>query len=151
MLDKVDSAILQILQRDCRTRLGAIASELKVPKSTIHYRIKRLEAEGTIEGYFAKVDATKIGKDHLAITFVRAKYGPSYHKKVGRELSEISGVVAVYFVLGETDFVVITRSTDREDFMKKLERMTNMPDIERTHTQIVAEKIKEDHRVAFTC
>ena len=32
-------------------------TNLKIPKSTISYRIKRLEDEGIIEGYHAKVNA----------------------------------------------------------------------------------------------
>lgn len=148
-LDETDIAILEILQTDCQKTLGRIAEELKIPKSTVHYRVKRLEEEKMILGYYAKVDGAKIGNDYLTITFVRAKYGPSYHKRVGKELTRIPGVLAVYFIFGQTDFVVLTRSNDRDDFMKKLEKMTNMTDIERTHTKIVAKILKEDFRVCF--
>ncbi|MEM3640629.1 MAG: Lrp/AsnC family transcriptional regulator [Candidatus Bathyarchaeia archaeon] len=145
-LDKIDLGILKILQEDCRIPLEQIAEKLEAPKSTIHYRIKRLEEEGIIEGYYAKVNFEKLGKDYLTVTLVRAKYGPGYHEKVGHRLSEIPGVWGVYFIFGENDFIILTRSKDREDYMRKLETITNMPEIERTNTQVVAKVIKEDVR-----
>lgn len=146
-LDELDREILKILQMDCRTSVEKIAKKLGVPKSTVHYRIKRLEAEKIIEGYYAKVNATKLGKDYVTITLVRAKYGPDYHERLGNMLAQIPGVWAVYFVFGDTDFIVLTRSDNREDFMKKLEKMMNMKEIERTNTQVVAKTLKEDPRI----
>ena len=145
-LDETDLGILKILQEDCRTPLEQIADVLKVPKSTIHYRIKRIEEEGIIEGYHAKIDHAKLGKDYLSATFVRAEYGPGYHEKAGRKLAEIPGVWAVYFILGENDFLVLSRSNDREDYLRKLEKIMSMPEIERTNTQVIAKVIKEDLR-----
>ena len=145
-LDEIDSGILRILQEDCRTPLDQIADRLRVPKSTIHYRIKRLEGEGIIEGYYARVSHAKLGRDYVTATFIRAKYGPGYHEKAGQKLSEISGVWGVYFILGENDFILMSRSNSREDYLQKLEQIMNMPEIERTSTQVVAKVIKEDLR-----
>ncbi len=146
-LDEVDMKILELLQKNCRTPLAQIAKELGVPKSTIHYRIKKLESEEIVKGYYAKVDATKLGKDYMTITFVRAKFGPRYHEKIGKMLSQIPGVCAVYFILGENDFLVLTMSNNREEFMKKLEKMYDMPELERTSTLVVLKTIKEDSRI----
>lgn len=146
-LDEMDTAILKILQNDCRIPLKRIANKLGVPKSTVHYRIKRLEEEEIIEGYYAKIDSTKLGKDYITISRVRAKYKPGYHERIGKMLAQIPGVWAVYYVFGETDFYVLNRSDDREDFMGKLEKMIGMEEIERSSTEIVAKVIKEDPRV----
>lgn len=145
-LDEIDSGILGILQEDCRTPLDQIADRLRVPKSTIHYRIKRLESEGIIEGYYARVNHAKLGIDYVTATFVRAKYGPGYHEKAGQKLSKISGVWGVYFILGENDFILMSRSNNREDYLQKLEKIMSMPEIERTSTQVIAKVIKEDLR-----
>ena len=146
-LDETDKAILRKLQIDSRIPLGSIAKELGIPKSTVHYRTKRMEEEQVIEGYYAKVNSAKLEKDYITITFVRAKYGPSYHDKIGKMLAQIPGVCLVYFVLGEYDFVVLAKSSNREDFLQKLERMINMEKIERTNTQVVGKIVKEDQRV----
>ncbi len=146
-MDKTDAYVLRALQQDCRIPLQKIAKRLGVPKSTIHYRIRRLERDGVVEGYYAKVNAAGLGYDYLAIILVRAKYGPGYHEKVGRKLARIQGVWAVYYVLGDIDFIVLIRAVDRDDYMRKLEHISSMSDIERTSTQVVAKVVKEDPRV----
>jgi len=146
-LDETDRRVLTMLQRDCRVPLQEVAEVLRVPKSTVHYRIRKLEQDGIVEGYHAKVNASRLGYDYLAVVLVRAKYGPRYHEKLGRMLAKISGVSAVYYVLGEIDFIVLIRAKDRDDYMHKLTQMSSMADIERTSTQIVAKVMKEDARV----
>ena len=146
-MDSIDKLLLRIIQQDSRVPLQKIARRLGVPKSTVHYRIGRLERENIIEGYYAKLNAGRLGYDYLAVVLVRAKYGPQYHKKVGLKLSKLSGVWAVYYVLGDWDFVVLIRARNREDYMKKLEQLSNLADIERTSTQVVGRVVKEDPRI----
>jgi len=146
-LDKTDRSLLGMLQRDCRVPLQEVAKRLGVPKSTVHYRIKKLEQEGIVDGYHARVNAAKLGFDYLAAVLVRAKYGPKYHEKVGRKLAKIPGVWAVYYVLGDIDFVVLIRAKDRDDYMKKLDQLSSLPGTERTSTQVVVKVVKDDPRV----
>jgi DNA-binding Lrp family transcriptional regulator len=63
------------------------------------------------------------------------------------KLAQISGVWGVYYILGDFDFIVLIRAIDRDDYMKKLEHLSNMSDIERTSTQVVARIVKEDPRI----
>jgi DNA-binding Lrp family transcriptional regulator len=146
-MDRTDEKLLRIIQKDSRIPLQKTASKLGVPKSTVHYRIERLEREKIIEGYYAKLNAGKLGYDYLAVVLVRAKYGPQYHKRVGLKLSKIPGVWAVYYVLGDYDFIVLMRAINREDYMEKLEHLSSMTDIERTSTQVVGRVVKEDPRI----
>jgi DNA-binding Lrp family transcriptional regulator len=146
-LDKTDRVLLRMLQQDSRVPLQRIATKLRVPKSTVHYRIRRLERENLIQGYYAKLDASKLGYDYLAVVLVRAKYGPQYHKKVGVKLARVPGVWAVYYVLGDFDFIILIRALDRDDYMRKLEMVSSMDGIERTSTQIVARVVREDPKV----
>jgi len=141
--DQVDKSIFNELQRDCRIPLERLAARTGVPKSTIFYRIKKHEKAGVIEGYHAKLNATSLGYDYLAIVLVRAKYGPHYHDKVGQKLAQIEGVWSIYYVLGEIDFIVLIGATDRDDYMEKLAKISNMHDIERTSTQVIAKVVKE--------
>ena len=143
-LDEIDRKILKILQADCRRTLEEMSKELGIPKSTIHYRVKRLEEKGVIEGCYAKLNYTKLGKDFVNITLIRAKYGERYHERLGKLLAQIPGVKAVYFILGQEDFLVISRTGGRREFLKVLENMMSLKDIERTSTLTVAKIYKED-------
>jgi DNA-binding Lrp family transcriptional regulator len=146
-LDDLDIAILRELQKDCRTPLQDIAVKVKKPTSTVHYRVKRLEREGVIDGYYAHINPDKVEMDYLTIIKVMASYGPKYYERIGNELKRISGVWAVYYSLGDQDFFVLTRSRDRAEFMETLDKVMATRGVERTATQVIAKVIMEDPRL----
>ncbi|AWR96827.1 winged helix-turn-helix transcriptional regulator [Acidianus sulfidivorans JP7] len=149
-MDEFDLRILKILQNDAKYSLDNIAKELKIPKSTVAYRIKKLEKEGIIKGYYAHIDPASLNLDYIVISSVRARYGKNYHIELGNKLAQIPGVWGVYYVLGENDFIVMARYRNREEFMEKyLEKVMNIPEIERTSTQVVVNIIKESPNVVL--
>jgi len=145
----MDKKILLQLQKDCRVPIERVAKELGLPKSTVQYRIKKLETKGVIEGYHAQIDYPKLGKDFITITLVRTKYGKKYRDKVGKILAKIPGTSGVYFVLGDNDFIFICTSDNREDFMTKLNLFYDTEEIERTSTMVVMDAIKVESELDF--
>ncbi|UCE14332.1 MAG: Lrp/AsnC family transcriptional regulator [Candidatus Heimdallarchaeota archaeon] len=152
-LDDLDISILQELQKDCRTSVQVIAKNVekkldkRVPSSTVHYRIKRLEEQKFIDGYYVNINPERVEMEYLTVMQVRADYGPKYHEKIGNQLAKIPGVWAVYFVLGDWDFIVLTRLKDRAAYMNILEQVMEVNGVERTSTLVVARVIKEDPRL----
>lgn len=143
-LSKLDLDILQITQKDCKKPLEKIANELNQPSSTIYYRIKQMEKNGIIRGYYTDINPAKLGKNFWGIISVRAKYGPRYHEIVGKKLSEIKDIQKLYFVWGDWDFLAIATAENNEEFLKMINQITNMKEIERTSTQIVGYIIKDE-------
>ncbi|MHA2055001.1 MAG: Lrp/AsnC family transcriptional regulator [Candidatus Hodarchaeales archaeon] len=146
-LDDLDIKILKELQTDCRTPVQVIAQKIKTPASTIHYRVKRLDEQNYIKGYYAAINAEKVEKDYQTIMQVRATYGKDYHNEIGNKLANLPGVWAVYFLLGDWDFVLLIRAKDRNDYMQLVEKVMSMPGIERTSSLVVLKPIKEDPRI----
>ncbi|MCG2879808.1 MAG: Lrp/AsnC family transcriptional regulator [Vulcanisaeta sp.] len=146
-IDQTDIEILKMLQDDCRITLDEMANKLKISKSTVYYRIKKLERLGIILGCHARLSPEKMGKDYVAVILVKAKYGPGYHEKVGQKLAAIPGVTTVYYIFGEWDFVLQVRAGGKDEILKILEQIMNMEEVERTSTLIVAKVIKEDPRL----
>ena len=149
LLDEIDKKLLNLLQKDCRRSILDLSRELAISKSTLSYRIKRLEDEGIIEGYQAKINASKLGEDIQIIVEVRAKFGQGYAESIGESLAKIPGVWGVYFVYGESDFIIMARSKNREEIFEKMNNLYNSNDIERTTTFIVGKTIKDDQRIFF--
>lgn len=146
-IDETDRGILEYLQKNARLTNKQIAKYLGLPKSTVQYRIKRLEAEGIIKGYRAQIDVKRIGKDYPTFTFIRTKHAMKKYKKVGKLLSEIPGVSKVYFMAGDYDFIVFSLSYDRKDFMQKLEKIYDIEEVERTNTIIILRTIKDEAKI----
>jgi len=148
-LDDVDKNILEILQDDATISLEEIGKKLGMSKSAVHYRIKKMQEKKIITKIAALVDPLKVGYDILAISLIRAKFGPGYQEKVGEKLKKIPGIWAVYFLLGDIDFVVLIRAKNREDLLRIVNEFINTPEIERSSTHLVLTRIKEDPKVDF--
>ncbi|MGY5861718.1 MAG: Lrp/AsnC family transcriptional regulator [Candidatus Thorarchaeota archaeon] len=146
-LDDLDYKILRELQKECRTSLQDIANVVGAPTSTVHYRVKRLEKNGVIEGYYAKINSEKVDLDYLTLIAITTEYGQNYYDKIGKEMAKVDGVWSVYYTLGEYDFYVLTRSRNREEYMKILDALMCIEGMERTRTQMIAKVIKEDPRL----
>ena len=58
-MDKKDEAILRILSRKAGLPNRTLSKMLKIPLSTVHRRIKKLEHQGVIEGYKALINFEK--------------------------------------------------------------------------------------------
>jgi len=149
LLDDLDISLLKELQNECRTPLQDIASKVGAPTSTVHYRLKRLERAEIIEGYYAKIKPEKLDMEYIAITRLRVELTPGYYDAIGEQLSKITGVWAVYLILGDSDFLIMTRSKDREGFMKIMDQVLQIKGIQQSSTSVVAKLIKEDPRLSL--
>ncbi|WP_299235592.1 Lrp/AsnC family transcriptional regulator [Natronomonas sp.] len=105
-IDDVDGAILYALQEDARnTPSGDIAERTGTSDSTVRKRIQRLESDGVIKGYSARVDYQKSGYPLRMLLFCTA----SIPERGGliSEILDIDGVVSVQeLVTGEQNLLV---------------------------------------------
>jgi len=69
-MDYRDEAIIRILARHAHLSSRALSKMTGLPISTVHRRIKRLEAAGVIKGYKAMIDFEKTSKPIGALLFV---------------------------------------------------------------------------------
>ena len=139
--------ILEKLQEDDRISLSDLARKTGLASSSVHYRIKRLEEEGIIKGYRAIVDPVKLGYDILAVSLIQSKYDPKSYERLAKALPRIPGVWALYFLMGDMDYVALIRAKNRTDLNRVVYELISMKDIERSDTRIVMERLKEDFAV----
>ena len=144
-IDELDMKILKGLQKDCRT-LQEIADKLDTPVSTIHYRVRRLEREGVIKGYFAQLDANKLDLHIQAIIHVFAKHGPTF-EDLGMQIANIDGVSRVFWAYGEVDFFVFARARNLDEFNTIIRMIMNIDGVEKTNSNVIAQVIKDDMRL----
>ena len=121
-----------------------IAAHTGIPKSTVHYRITKLEEDGILTNDLFDVDLEELGLEITVITEVIAEYDERYHKQVGEKLADIEGVNQVYFTMGDTDFVVIAHLADREMVHRLISDYERIDEIVRTSSQFVVETVKNE-------
>ncbi|WP_254547067.1 Lrp/AsnC family transcriptional regulator [Halomarina pelagica] len=143
-MDEKDIRILSAIAKQKTGSPDAIAEVSGIPKSTVHYRIQRLEEKGVITNDLLDVDLDKIGLSITLISEVWAEFKEGYHESVGEKLSEIEGVNQVYFTLGDTDFVVVSHLSSRQQVERLVERFEATDEIQRTSSTFVISTVKSE-------
>jgi Lrp/AsnC family leucine-responsive transcriptional regulator len=115
MLDEKDLAILGILKKDSRRSTKAIASELEMPRATVHERIKRMTEKGIIHGFTVQLDHGKMGKPITAFILISFLPEPTISQRnLAHDIASMEGVQEVHLISGEYDILVKVRGTSME-------------------------------------
>ncbi len=102
--------ILQLLVDDGRMTHNEIAAKLKRSPSTVRDRIKRMEDDGIILGYFAVVNNERMGIKVDAILFANLR--PGVPSEGLRKLKEVEEVKEVLQVTGPRRIMVRLQAMD---------------------------------------
>ncbi|MGB6501540.1 MAG: Lrp/AsnC family transcriptional regulator [Thermoplasmata archaeon] len=145
MLDSLDRSILEELNVDARKSHREIAHRLKVSPTTVSTRIARLEEQGVITGYVPLLDDELLGWDLWAAIGIRISKGRL--REVEERLARDPHAYAIYDVTGDYDALLIGRFRDRRDLDRFVKHALQDPHVERSNTQVVLNRVKEDRRV----
>ncbi len=142
MIDELDRKILSLLQRDARLSYREIAKELNVAVGTVYNRLKRLEEEGILKGFYPKLDYERLGYELTAIIGVRAQGKRII--QIEREIAKDDHVLCVYDVTGEYDIIVVAKFKGREDMNRFVKKVLAIDGVEKTNTHVAMDIVKED-------
>lgn len=140
-MDDIDRRILAILQDHARTPNAEIARRLDMAPSAILERIRKLEDNGVIEGYAARLSPRALGYGVVAFVHVRANGADS-----SRAFAEIPEVQEVHDVAGDDGLVLKVRAADAEALHALLrEKIARAQGVVETRTLYVLRSSKESH------
>lgn len=142
-LDPKDKKILNILVENSRLSLRQIAKKAKVSVATVMHHVKKLEKDGIIKNYTAKLDYEKVGYDVEVIIEIRISKGKLF--EVERKIAMHPNVFAVYDITGAFDAVVLARFPTRRQMDNLLKKLQTYDFVERTETKLILNTIKEEN------
>jgi Lrp/AsnC family leucine-responsive transcriptional regulator len=122
MLDERDTAIVVALQADARATYADIAARVGLSASSVHERVRKLEAAGVIAAYRAVVRPEAVGLLVTALIAV-TPLDPQQPDDLPDRLADVPEVEDCLSVAGEANYVlkVRTRSTsDLEELIRRL-------------------------------
>ena len=147
MIDDIDLKILSIIQREARTPHPEIARQADISPFDAAARIRRLEEEGIICGYEARLDPQALGLGITAFVFINTGRTAD-GKETPALLARIPGVQEVHKVAGEECYLVKLRAADTERLGQLLrEEFDTIEGVSSTRTTIVLRAIKETSRL----
>ncbi len=134
--DRIDRAILTVLQRDGRIANIDLAEEISLSPSACLRRVKALEASGIIEGYRAEVSRTKAGLGLTAFVGLKVEgHSREVSRQVEEALTAVPAVVACYLTSGEDDVMAEVAVRDLADYEQVLlDQILAIPAVTAAHT-----------------
>ncbi len=144
-LDRLDRKILDALQRQGRITMTELGEQIGLSTSPCAERVRRLERQGVITGYHARVDPQAIGKTLLVFVEITltSKSGEVF-EAVRREMLYLPEVMECHLVSGSFDYLVKARLHAMSDYRDLLGSiLKKIPVPAQSHSYVVMEEVKE--------
>jgi len=144
-LDQFDRRILEALAEDGRMSITDLAKRVGLSNTPCQLRLRRLLAEGYIEGFKAVLNPVRMGLDHVAFAEVKLT---NTHEDALRAFNEavkkIPEVEECHMIAGRFDYLLKIRTRDIRRYRHVLgERISELPFVASTSTNVTMETVKD--------
>lgn len=142
-MDKIDQRLLAELQRDGRIANADLALRVGLSESACLRRVRRLETEGFIAGYAAKLDLPRLGWGMSLLVRITLKAQTdrdlrAFEKAVGL----VPEITDCYLTTGEADYVLRVFARDSTDIERLHSSvLTKLPGVARVESSFVLREI----------
>jgi Lrp/AsnC family leucine-responsive transcriptional regulator len=143
-LDKLDLRLLRELQNDGRLTNNELSDLVALSSSQCSRRRTRLEGEGYIKGYQARLDARKLGFDMLVVVSVTlATHNRDNARRFSQLVNALPEVLEAYALTGEMDYhlkVAVRGLNDLSRFVNNV--LLPHESVQHVKTSIVLDTLK---------
>ena len=113
MMDRIDTAILTLLQNDAGLSVGDLAERVGISKSACWRRIQKLEKSGVIRGRVTLLNQEKVNLPLTAYIVIRTnQHNDRWAESFKQVIQAMPGVLEVYRMSGDLDYLVKAVVTD---------------------------------------
>ena len=146
MLDETDCRLLQALQKDAHLTSQALGELLHLSPSQAGRRRQRLEAEGYIAGYGARLCPRHLGLNVQAFVQVQmAGHDPAHMAEFARKVAQLPQIVSAWILTGESDYLLRVYCENLSELNHLIhDVLLPMPAVARVQSQIVMDQLKAD-------
>ena len=144
-LDKLDRRILSVLQKDGRLSMKDLGEQVGLSITPCIERVKRMERDGIISGYYARVNPVALGASLLMFVQITLsnKSGEMFDQ-FRREVLRIPQVLECHLVSGDFDYIIKARIQEMTEYRKLLgDILLQLPGAAQSKSYVVMEEIKE--------
>ncbi|WP_234996303.1 leucine-responsive transcriptional regulator Lrp [Pseudidiomarina planktonica] len=148
-IDRIDRKILRILQDDGRIANVTLAQRVGLSPTACQQRVRKLEQEGVIESYHARINPSKLGANLMVfVEITLTRTSPDAFAEFSEAARKTSEVLECHLVAGDFDFLIKARVPDMPAYRKLLgETLLVMPGVNESRTYVVMEEVKQENKV----
>lgn len=148
-LDEIDIRILAVLQREGRITKLKLAEKVNLSATPCWERLRRLEKNGVIAGYHARLDLARLARFTLVLTEITLhRHQQADFQRFEQTMRETPEVLECYATGGGIDYLVKVVARDVDHYQRLVDGLlTSDIGIDRYFTYIVTKPIKENREV----
>jgi Lrp/AsnC family leucine-responsive transcriptional regulator len=135
VLDERDLEIIASLQDDARATYADIGRRVGLAASSVHERVRKLEQQGVILGYRARVDPEALGLFVTALVAV-TPLDPTQPDDLPERVRDFVEVEDCYSVAGEANYILKVRTNTTGGLEELIRRLREKGEVQ-TRTTIV--------------
>jgi Lrp/AsnC family leucine-responsive transcriptional regulator len=145
ILDRIDLRILNELQQNGRISNVELAKRVGLSATPCLERVKRLETNGFIEGYSAKLNPMKLAASLLVFVEIRlSRTSPDVFEEFKQAVTMLPTILECHLVSGDFDYLLKARVADMKAYRKLLgETLLMLPGVSASRSYMVMEEVKE--------
>ncbi|RVC81790.1 Lrp/AsnC family transcriptional regulator [Mesorhizobium sp. M4A.F.Ca.ET.022.05.2.1] len=126
-LDKIDIKILSELQKSGRISNVELADLVSLSASPCLMRVKKLQEEGFIVGYSARVDLAKLGQTVTVFTEITLKnHRPTDYSRFLATVEKIDSAIECHLVSGGYDYLAKFVTAGISEYQAIMERLLEL-------------------------
>ena len=150
VLDKLDRSILGILQQEGRISMKDLGERVGLSITPCIERVRRMERDGVITGYYAHVDPASVGAKLLVFVEITLNQKSALaFEQFRREVLRIPEVLECHLVSGDFDYLIKARIHEMAEYRKLLgDMLLQLPGAAQSKSYVVMEEIKESLMIA---
>ncbi len=145
-LDDTDLKILDILQKNGRTKRNVLAEQVNLSLPSASERLRKLEEGGYIDGYFARLNPKRLGKDITAFIVVIVDSSKHYHNFVEHANSN-DEILECHAITGDGSHLLKIRTENTTTLEKLLAKIQSWTGVTGTRTHLVLSSSKESTQI----
>jgi DNA-binding Lrp family transcriptional regulator len=147
MMDSTDTRLLAALQKNAHLTAQQLGELLNLsPSQAGGHRRQKLESEGYIQGYSARLDPIRLGL--MVQGFVQVQldtHGPEQSKGFARLVQSRPEIISAWTMTGDADYLLRVYCSDLSALNALIhEVLLPHPAVARVQSQIVMDQLKRD-------
>ncbi len=143
-LDNIDGKILRELQRDASLSLDQLAERVGLSRNACWRRVRAMEDTGVITGRVALVDPAAVDLGLMVFMQIRThSHDPDWQAKFRTATQTISGILSVYRMTGDLDYLIRARVADMAGYDALYQQLIHLVPIADVAASFVMEEIKD--------
>ena len=144
-LGRIDLNILRILQKDGRISYTELAKKVGLSVTPCIERVKRLERDGFILSYGARVSSQKLNQGLVVFVQIRLNHTSQKNfEEFRRSVIDLENIQSCFLVSGNYDYLLKARVADMTAYRELLgNRILKLPAVQESTSYVVMEELKD--------